>query len=241
MHFRHLHHLPVGLPFFSMLVGVFLLLAVLIQLEILRYSYTRLGLSRGGALLLLLGSLVGGYFNLPVAELPAQHLVAAQPLDVFGMDYLMPVQVEAPGVIIAINVGGALIPGLMSLYLLFRYGLWGRGVVATAAVALICHALARPVPGLGVTLSPFVPALAAAIVALMLSREYAAPLAYVGGSLGVLVGADLMNLGALQGLGAPVASIGGAGTFDGIFLTGVVAVLVASLTGARPPKRTSPA
>ncbi len=54
-----------------------------------------------------------------------------------------------------------------------------------------------------------------------------------GGSLGVLIGADLLNLGKLQGLGAPVASIGGAGTFDGIFVTGLIAVLLAGLTGRR--------
>jgi len=67
----------------------------------------------------------------------------------------------------------------------------------------------------------------------VLSRQYAAILAYVGGSLGTLIGADLLNLGHMQNLGAPVASIGGAGTFDGIFVTGVLAVIIASL----PPKR----
>jgi uncharacterized membrane protein len=46
-----------------------------------------------------------------------------------------------------------------------------------------------------------------------------------------LIGADLLNLGKVQGLGAPVASIGGAGTFDGIFLIGILAVLIASLSG----------
>ena len=61
-------------------------------------------------------------------------------------------------------------------------------------------------------------------------REQAAPLAYIGGSLGTLIGADLLNLGNIRGLGAPVASIGGAGTFDGIFLIGIVAVLIASLS-----------
>jgi hypothetical protein len=35
----------------------------------------------------------------------------------------------------------------------------------------------------------------------------------------------------VQGLGAPIASIGGAGTFDGIFLTGILAVLIASIFG----------
>jgi uncharacterized membrane protein len=70
-------------------------------------------------------------------------------------------------------------------------------------------------------------------VALLLARQHAAPLAYIAGSLGTLVGADLLNLNRLQGLGAPVASIGGAGTFDGIFLTGILAVLIAGISGGR--------
>jgi uncharacterized membrane protein len=75
-----------------------------------------------------------------------------------------------------------------------------------------------------------VPAITAAIAGWVLSRRYAAPLAYIGGSMGTLIGADLLNLGAIQGLGAPVASIGGAGTFDGIFLTAILAVLIAGLS-----------
>ena len=48
-----------------------------------------------------------------------------------------------------------------------------------------------------------------------------------------MIGADLLNLDKIRGLGAPVVSIGGAGTFDGIFLTGIVAVLLASLIGGK--------
>ncbi|MGO9443606.1 MAG: DUF1614 domain-containing protein, partial [Thiobacillaceae bacterium] len=71
--------------------------------------------------------------------------------------------------------------------------------------------------------------MATAIVAVTLSRRRAAPLAYISGSLGTLIGADLLNLGKIQGLGAPIASIGGAGTFHGIFLTGQLAVVFASM------------
>ena len=142
---------------------------------------------------------------------------------------MIPVVVEWPGTIIAVNVGGAVIPGLLSLYLLARNRLWGLGLIAIVAVTVVCHILAKPVPGLGIALPVFVPPASAAIVALLLSRRYAAPLAYIGGSLGILIGADLLNLGKVQGLGAPVASIGGAGTFDGIFLTGILAVLLASI------------
>jgi len=56
-----------------------------------------------------------------------------------------------------------------------------------------------------------------------------AQVAYVGGTLGTLVGADLLNLGRLPELGAPVVSVGGAGTFDGIYLTGLVSVLLVLL------------
>ena len=232
-----LGYLPLTLPFFAILVGLFVLLVVLLELRALRYAYMRLGIGSRGAMLLLLGSLIGSYFNIPVAHLPAEHLVAGQEVTFFGMRYVVPEAVDWSGTIVAVNVGGALIPGLMSLYLLVKYQLWLRGLVAVVCVAAVCHALARPVPGLGIALPVFVPALITAVVALVLSWRQAAPLAYIGGSLGTLIGADLLNLGKVQGMGAPVASIGGAGTFDGIFLTGVLAVLIASLSGGPGARR----
>ncbi len=230
MHFTHIHYLPVGLPFFALLVGVVILLVVLVQLRILHSVYLNLGVSSGAALLLLVGSLVGSYFNIPVAQLPDQHVAAAQEVDVFGEAYVVPVVADWPGTVIALNVGGAIIPIAMSIYLLLRYGFWLRGALAVALLAALCYALARPVPGLGIALPGLLPGVAAAIVGIVLAPQRAAPVAYVSGSLGVLIGADLLNLDKLSGLGAPVASIGGAGTFDGIFLAGVVAVLIASLS-----------
>jgi uncharacterized membrane protein len=236
MHLGQLHYLPLTYPFFAILAGLLLFLIVLIQVNALRYAYMRLGMGSGTAMLLLLGSLLGSYFNIPVMQLPQQEMVSGQEIDFFGMRYVVPVLVDWPGTVIAVNVGGAVIPGLTSLYLLAKNRLWLQGVLAVACVAAVCHALARPIPGLGIALPIFVPAAAAAIVALLISRRQAAPLAYIGGSLGTLVGADLLNFGKLQGLGAPIASIGGAGTFDGIFVTGVVAVLLASLgSGSEQP------
>jgi uncharacterized membrane protein len=98
-------------------------------------------------------------------------------------------------------------------------------------VTVACYLLAQPVPGIGIALPFLVPPIIAAMAALLVARANVAAVAYVSGTLGTLIGADLLNLGRIQGLGAPVVSIGGAGTFDGIFLTGVVAVLLASFTG----------
>jgi uncharacterized membrane protein len=225
-----LHYLPLSPTFFSILVGVFLLLVVMIQFGVLRYAYMRIGISSGAALLLLLGSLLGSYVNIPLAQLPEQAIMSGREITYYGMHYVVPVVVDWPGTVIAINVGGALIPTLVSIYLLVRNHLWGRGLLAIAGVTAACHALASPVPGVGIALPVLVPALTTAVVALLLSRHCAAPLAYISGSLGTLIGADLLNLDKLQGLGAPVASIGGAGTFDGIFLTAIVAVLIASFS-----------
>jgi uncharacterized membrane protein len=156
-------------------------------------------------------------------------------VDFFGMRYVIAVVVHWPGTVIAVNVGGALVPAAVSLYLLVRNHLWGLGLIGVAIVTAVCHGLAHPVPGVGIAVPVFVPPLVTAAVAILLSRRYAAPLAYISGSLGTLIGADLLNLNKLQGLGAPVASIGGAGTFDGVFLTGILAVLLAGLVVGRAP------
>jgi uncharacterized membrane protein len=119
------------------------------------------------------------------------------------------------------------IPALLSLYLLSLHRLHGAGAIAVAVVAGISHALARPVPGKGIAMPVVVPPLVAAITALVLAPDASPALACAAGSLGTLLGADVANLHRIRELGAPVVSIGGAGTFDGIFLTGILAVLLA--------------
>jgi len=230
MHFSEFHYLPLAPGFFSILVGLFIVLLVLLLIfRALRQAYLSLGVSSSTAMLLLFGSLVGSYFNIPVAELPNERIVSNRVIEFFGMQYNVPIVENWAGTVIAVNVGGAVIPTLMSLYLLGRRQLWFNGAIATAFVAIVLHWLANPVPGIGIAVPVFLPALVTAVIALLLSRENAAPLAYIAGSMGTLIGADLTNLDKIRGLGAPVASIGGAGTFDGIFLTGILAVLLASL------------
>jgi uncharacterized membrane protein len=80
------------------------------------------------------------------------------------------------------------------------------------------------------TRSPVVALLALLLgvaVALLLAPSTAPAVAYVAGTLGMLIGADLSTLAVLRGLGGPTASSGGAGTFDGVFFTGILAVLLA--------------
>jgi uncharacterized membrane protein len=232
-----MHYFPLAWPFLLILAVLFIMLVVLVEVGVLSYAYVRMGIAPRYVLAVLLLSLLGSYINIPVAQLPAERVVSDTVVDYFGIQYIIPTVHEWPGTIIAVNVGGAVVPALLSLYLFFKNRLFVRGILAVAIVAFFVHLLAKPVRGLGITVPIFVPPLIAAGVAMLLAWRHAPPLAYIAGSMGTLIGADLMNLGAVQGLGAPVASIGGAGTFDGIFLTGIIAVL---LPPVFPRKETPP-
>jgi len=225
----HLHYFPVSAGLVAVFAALLVVLVVLIEIGLLRRAYMALGLNPLVVTLALFGSLLGSFVNIPIYRLPGEHVIAHEVVELMGVPFRAPVEVNWPGTVLAINVGGAIIPIILSLYALVRYRLWVPGVVAVAIVTFFVHGEATPIPGVGIEVPTVTPPLLAAFVGLLLSKRYAAPLAYIGGSLGVLIGADLLNLGDLQSLGAPVASVGGAGTFDGVFLTGVIAVLLASL------------
>ena len=223
------HYFPLAVPFLLFLLFLFAVLIILIEIGILRYAYAKIGVKSRYMFALLLLTFLGSYVNIPVAELPPEQVHSGGKILFFGMRYVIPMVQEWPRTIIAVNVGGAVIPAILSLYLVAKNRLYGRGLLGIAIVTTIVHLMAHPVKGVGIAEPTFIPPLIAAGVGLLLSRQYAAPLAYVSGSLGTLIGADLLNLGKIQGLGAPIASIGGAGTFDGIFLTGILAVLLAAM------------
>ena len=226
-------YLPIAPAFFLILIFFFVFVFILLPLGLLQYAYEQLGVSPRTAVFLLFASLIGSYINIPIAVISQTPAMASQMIDFYGMRYAVPESTNWGGTVLAVNVGGAVIPVIMSIYLLIHWQLWWEGLLATAIVAAICYWLATPVPGVGIALPTFAPVITTTIVALLLSRKHPAPLAYIAGSLGTLIGGDLMNLGNIGELKAPIASIGGAGTFDGIFLTGIVAVLIASIRGHR--------
>ncbi|HEY1890021.1 MAG TPA: DUF1614 domain-containing protein [Steroidobacteraceae bacterium] len=230
MHASQLQYFPVSWPFLLAFWGLLILLVGLATLRLLRFASQSMGLTESALITVLALSLLGSYINIPVAYLPEHQTVAAGEITFFGMTYIVPVVRQTHATVLAVNVGGAIIPVCLSIYLLIKHRLFVLAAIGTLLVAVVTHFLAQPVPGFGIALPIFVPIIATAIIAIALSRRRAAPLAYISGSLGTLIGADLLNLGAVQSLGASVASIGGAGTFDGIFVTGLMAVLWAGLS-----------
>jgi uncharacterized membrane protein len=201
-----------------------------IEIRAVDLAFTLAGLTPEWASVVLLASLLGSAVNIPVARLRSDiPEVQYAPVRYRGVIYVLPV--GRPGkVTVAVNVGGAVVPILVSGYLLHRTGLWLPAAMAAGVVAVIVFATARPVENLGIVVPMFVPAFAAAAVALFIAEGHnVAIVAYVAGTMGTLIGGDLSNARAFRRLRARCLSIGGAGTFDGVFVAGVLAVILASI------------
>ena len=218
--------MPVISLMMFLLISLFLF--AMLQIHVFEIAFTKLGLTPEATILIVLGTLIGSGINLPLFKLKTRqtgHLVMV-PGQKPVWELFQPAREGYT--VIAINVGGCLIPVGLCLYFIFLQLVeplhW---LLALAVITALSYKLSRPIPGIGIGMPILIAPLASVFLALMLDPEHAAHLAYISGVLGVLIGADILRIRNVAGLGVPVASIGGAGTFDGIFMTGVIAALLA--------------
>lgn len=217
--------IPMQFIFLAMLlVG----LVMMVQIGLLTIAFDKLGLSADAGFLLLLSSLAGSVVNLPLFSIASDPPPPGLLEQYRRQSLLLPKNFRPGRTLIMVNVGGCVIPVFFSLYLLRNTTVGGgEALLGCALVTLLCRLVSRPIAGMGIALPLFIAPVGAAVVAVTLNPEVSAPLAYICGTLGVLIGADLLRLDDIRRMGAPMASIGGAGTYDGIFITGIVAALLA--------------
>lgn len=215
---------------------LFLILLVLLPLlfgQVLTTALLKLRLAPETALLLGVAIVMGSTVNIPVRRIVRTEEVVVNPLAVFGLSGLWPhLQRVQRETLIAVNVGGCVVPAGLAVYEAVHVALegWQPAAALGLAVAIsstVCYWLARPLPGVGIALPGLVPPVVAVLSAMVLAPEQRAPVAFVSGVLGPLVGADLLHLREIPRMATGVASIGGAGTFDGIVLSGIVAAYLA--------------
>lgn len=218
------------MPVISLLIFLLisLLVIAMIQIQFFEIAFAKLGLTPDATLLILVGTLLGSGINLPFFKLKTHetgHLVilpGQKPI----WELFQPT--KEGHTVIAINVGGCVIPVGLSLYFMSLQLIETTDLIlGLLAITTLSYMFSRPISGIGIGMPLFIAPLAASAMALILDPAHAAQLAYISGVLGVLIGADILRLKNIAGLGVPVASIGGAGTFDGIFLTGIIAALLA--------------
>ncbi len=205
------HHINprIKASFIAILFIMLVILFILITINIFGMAFRKLGFPPEYSVYFLFLSLLGSYLNLPIKKImsPTSHEIGRSTS-------------------ISVNLGGAVIPVLMSIFLSTLVSLVDV-VIGILVMTIIVHKISKPVIGSGIAIHVVLPPLLAVAVALMISPQDAPLIAYISGTIGCLIGIDILNLKKLPDLGVPAVSIGGSGTFDAIFLTGIISVLLA--------------
>jgi uncharacterized membrane protein len=219
--------MPIGC--LSLFVAMVLMLVMpFVYADLMQAALLKLQISPQAAALIVAGIFIGSLVNIPVKRVARDRTVPVHPLAVFGLGGWWPDMTRTRAeTVVAVNVGGCLIPTGLATYEVLQLARTDAVLALLGAVLLnvaVCYALARPVRGVGIQMPGLIPPLVAAASALLLAPAYATPVAFVAGTTGPLVGADLLHIRQMDQMDAGMLSIGGAGTLDGILLSGIVAL-----------------
>lgn len=217
--------LPFAFLIFILFIIFLPVLFFLGYFHIIAVGFESLGISPQATLVILYSILVGSLINIPLTK---KKLVLVREPGIFGLFRRPRMQEQY----LAVNLGGAVIPFVLSLYFLFQIRSLGYELqpvlVAVLLMSIVSKMLSKVVPGKGIAVPAFIPPVFSALFSLALAPQYAAACAFVSGVLGTLIGADLFNLFKIKSYRGYI-SIGGAGVFDGILLVGIVSALLSGL------------
>ncbi len=218
---------PLLLPFFILFVLIPLVL--LFTLATPKVFQITFGLSYEEALILFLLIVLGSFINIPLYRKRGKFVVGTYSF--FGVMYQI---VERRDIVIAVNLGGCIIPTILALWLLMEIPTEAFFITFLICTAVM-YSVARPVPNVGIAVPMFIPPIISSFTSYVVIVFSGLPLiilpklAFSAGVLSALFGADILHLKDIEKIGSGVVSIGGAGTFDGIFLTGVFSVIFSLL------------
>ncbi len=223
-------YLPVAHLLFLLLLLTFPFLWLVVTLDAVQVAVAKLGFSPNLSLLLLTLVIVGSTVNIPLYERVSKVTVVPDLEQLWSMRFFwgIPLRRIEQKTVVALNVGGGLIPTILALYQFTRVPPLLILLVATV-VTIVSYYSAQVVPGIGIQMNALIAPLTAAMTSVLLtagSGVAAAPIAFAGGVLGTLIGADLLHLPEIERMTPGILSIGGAGVFDGIALCGLFAVLL---------------
>ncbi|WFN36290.1 DUF1614 domain-containing protein [Methanomicrobium antiquum] len=227
---------PLSVFLLIFLILFLILLIPFMFLGIIGGALYKLGFGLWQIIFLVFAMIIGSFINLPVTRIKSNPQFVRVPHG-YLTDRLYRAPEFSTDTTIALNVGGCIIPVIVSGYLLFQafsISEWENIIISVFIGIIIVSAVtkltAKPVAGVGIATPIFIPPLCALLCGLLLSGgiSLAAPvIAYISGTIGTLIGADILNLKKMGELNTSVASIGGAGTFDGVFLAGIIAAFLA--------------
>jgi uncharacterized membrane protein len=223
--------LTLALAMFALCLTPFFLVDVMLA------ALERLHLTPQLAVLMLTGIVLGSLVNIPVYRIERDEEQIIDVAAAFGVGRWIPYfRRVRRDTIIAVNLGGCVIRSALAAWEvlhILRVGGWPLAVLAIVATANVaaCYRVAWPVPGVGIAMPGFISPVVTVGLSwlLLMPSEFdsvRAPTAFIAGVVGPLIGADLLHLKDITKISAGIASIGGAGTFDGIVLSGILAALL---------------
>ncbi|MBD2296381.1 DUF1614 domain-containing protein [Anabaena sphaerica FACHB-251] len=219
-------YLPVSLLLFVVLLLLLPFIWFAVAVDVVEIAVAKLGFSPNIAFLLLLLVIITSTINIPIYRLETPVQLADEFAALWLREFWgIPLRKMQRYTVVALNVGGGLIPVILALYQ-FSQGNALAILLVTAIVTIVSYFAARVVPGIGIQMNPMLAPLTAAVSAMVIASPHAAPVAFAGGVLGTVIGADLLHLKDIQAMSEGVLSIGGAGVFDGIALCGLFALLL---------------
>jgi len=162
------------------------------------------------------------------------------PITIFGYNISNFSLFNYNGWIVAISTAGALIPTIISIFLIIKNKLSLKELtIALFVITIVSFIVTHPEPSKGI-ISHFpywiLPGFAACLISIILCKKNfkkGASMSYSTGVIGVLIGADFLHLPELltyppTKIGTR-AIIGGAIVLDMVFITGIIAVLLYGL------------
>ena len=213
--------------------AILALVLVYLFVGVTESAFEAIGFTRSEFALILIATFLGSAVNIPITRVSGNEpVIGYREVKYYGLTYRVPVVArQRVSTLVCINFGGAIVPICVSIYLLTTHAsLVLECLIGVIVTSVFVHLMAKKVPGEGIKTPALLPPLVAAVISILIHPSAGvAVIAYISGSMGALIGADLTNLKEITDLGAPVASIGGAGTMDGVFLTGILAVVLVSI------------
>ncbi|MEN6443185.1 MAG: DUF1614 domain-containing protein [Methanoregula sp.] len=228
---------PLSVLGIIIVIGLIVLIIPLLFLGLIGEAFTRLGFSWIAAVAVVLLMLLGSFINIPLWKI-RRDTVRISHEEGMSMTNVDTAWADTPvwDTIISLNFGGAVIPVTLSLYFLYRALLVSNSSLAEYViagiliVAAVAYVTTRPLTGVGIRTSLFIPGLTALLVGFFLSGQIglsAGVIAFVSGVFGTLLGANIAHLPAAKKLEVPQISIGGAGTFGAVFISCILSALIA--------------
>jgi uncharacterized membrane protein len=219
---------PLILPLFILLIlfPFLVLLFIFAGSSVFKIVF---GVNYDDALLIFGFIILGSFINIPIFEKEGKEVV--EKYNFFGFIYAVR---RKRRIVLAVNLGGCIFPSILAIKAFFdllRVISFSEWLFAFLISSLIIYYYAKPVPGVGIAVPMFIPPLIAMLssltILILTGRELILlpKLAFSVGVMSALFGADILHLKDIEQIGSGVVSIGGAGTFDGIFLTGMFAVI----------------